>query len=481
MSFESPAFAWLLLVTYGLWLLVRRDERASVWLLTIASLIFYGADKPLLLLILIAYCVVGWGVGCWLTRTKRPGLVLTLGVGFNLAVLCFYKYTPLVVKTVAELLGFSLWPGGPAVLEGWSIPFGISFFSFVGIAYMVDVYRQATPAEPSLLRFTLFKTFFPQLVAGPILRADEFLDSLRPGQLPRASLDVGEAAWLLARGYFKKMVLANRIGLAIDPFFAHVAGPATEGVWSLPYVYLYALQIYLDFSAYTDIARGLGMLFGYRWPENFNWPYLATSVADFWKRWHITLSRFLRDYLYIPLGGSRHGAVRTAANLLTTMLLGGLWHGASWSFLIWGGLHGTFLVVHRLWSALPLARRLAASGGVAWKAVCIVLTFHCVCLAWCFFRLTVLHDSAACVTKWFVFDPALMLGPSVLDPSLWVLLAAYAGLAALAAGVERWRPHWESLAALADGCRWGLRAGMLALAIALAPGGTAPAFIYFQF
>jgi len=478
MSFEDPSFALLLLVTYGLWLLVRRREAAAVWLLTASSLVFYGAKQPRLLLVLLAYCVVGWGVGRWLGGTARPRLVLALGVGFNLAVLCFYKYTPLVVTTLA---GASLWPGDPPAFERWSIPFGISFFSFVGIAYMVDVYRKATPPEPSLLRFTLFKAFFPQLVAGPILRADEFLTSLRPGALPREGQGAGEAAWLLARGYFKKMVLANRIALAIDPFFAHVSGPATAGVWSLPYVYLYALQIYLDFSAYTDIARGLGMLFGYRWPDNFNWPYLAASVADFWKRWHVTLSRFLRDYLYIPLGGNRRGAVRTSANLMATMLLGGLWHGASWSFLVWGGLHGLFLVLHRAWSALPVSRRLAERGGPGWRAFCVFLTFHCVCLAWCFFRLTALGDSLACARKWVDFDPALALGPAVLDPALGALLGTYAVVAVLVATAERWRPSREGLASLLAGCRWGLRAAVLLLAVVLSPGGQAPAFIYFQF
>ena len=158
--------------------------------------------------------------------------------------------------------------------------------------------------------------------------------------MPTRPLEPAEGAFLIARGFFKKLVLADSIAVAIDPFFANVSDPSTAGVWALPYIYLYALQIYFDFSGYTDIARGLGLWFGFRWPENFNWPYLATSVQDFWRRWHMTLSRFLRDYLYIPLGGSRGGPLRVAAALMVTMLLGGLWHGASWSFMLWGGLHG---------------------------------------------------------------------------------------------------------------------------------------------
>src|SRR5262249_54797106 len=287
--------------------------------------------------------------------------------------------------------------------EGWRIPFGISFYAFTGIAYMVDVFRRTTPAEANLPRYTLSICFFPHLVAGPILRANEFLTQLGPGRMPTRPLAPLQALGLIARGYFKKLVLADRLALAIDPFFAHVNDPTTAGVWALPYVWLYALQIYFDFSAYTDIARGLGLLFGYRWPENFHLPYLAANVAEFWHRWHATLSRFLRDYLYIPLGGSRGGPWRTARNLMITMLLGGLWHGAAWSFLLWGGLHGLFLVVHRAWSATALRGRLAGvggAGGLVWRGVCVLATFHCVCLAWCFFRLTALPDSLACVRKW---------------------------------------------------------------------------------
>ena len=180
---------------------------------------------------------------------------------------------------------------------------GISFYSFTGIAYMVDIYRRARPAEPSLWRYSLFTSFFPQLVAGPILRAEEFLPQLKPDELPQRPEMPTEALALIARGYFKKLVLADSIALAIDPFFVDVMNPATLGVWSLPYLYLYAAQIYFDFSGYTDIARGLGLAFGFRWPENFSAPYLAASIRDFWRRWHMTLSRFMRDYLYIPLGG----------------------------------------------------------------------------------------------------------------------------------------------------------------------------------
>src|SRR5262249_32743498 len=189
----------------------------------------------------------------------------------------------------------------------------------------------------------------------------------------------------------------------------------------------------------TDMARGIGLLFGYRWPENFDRPYLAASITDFWRRWHMTLSRFLRDYLYISLGGNRHGTFRTYLNLMLTMLLGGLWEGASWAFLVWGGLHGTFLILHRLWSACGLAIWLNSREGFVgyvWHGVSILLTFHCVCLAWCFFRLTRFADSVACVRKWVEFDAAKMWTGPWTDPAVWCAILFYAILTC-AAGARR--------------------------------------------
>ena len=525
MSFEDRPFLILFAVTYGLWWVVRKRERAAVGLLLIASLVFYGHNHWGLLPILVAYCIVDWFVARRIEHGRAARVWLTLGVTFNLAVLAFYKYTPLVAGTLGSSTAFT----------GWAIPFGISFYAFTGIAYVVDVYRKVHRAEPNLARYALSAAFFPHLVAGPILRPHEFLDHLRPGKLATDPKDVPEAIWLVARGFFKKLVVANRIGAAIDPFFAHVNDPTTTGAWALPYVYLYALQIYFDFSAYTDLARGIGLLFGYRWPENFDLPYLATNVAAFWRRWHMTLSRFLRDYLYIPLGGNRCGVLRTNVNLMLTMLLGGLWHGASWSFLVWGGLHGTFLVIHKAWAATPLARRLSARslalsrrprsgatvggrgpaepearsegdagrgrGGVAlasrfglrrhrppissealavrviWVAIAWALTFHAVCLAWCFFRLTVFAESVACVRKCVDFDPARMWHGPYLDPSVVMALGAYA-LVLFAARVARYGGEPTPFRA---GFAWGLRAATLALAALLASPDLGQPFIYFQF
>jgi alginate O-acetyltransferase complex protein AlgI len=489
MTFTELPFMLMFLLVYPLWWYGRGRYRTQVGLLLLSSLIFYGYDQKWLLLLLVVYCVVDWWVGCAVERSPRRKLILTLGVTFNLVVLAYWKYTPLLLRSAAGLLGFPDLPWATAATESWAIPFGISFYAFTGIAYMVDVYRGDTPAERNFLRYTLWAVFFPHLVAGPILRPGDLLTKLRPDTLPHRPEAPLEAVLLLGRGFFKKMVLADRIALAIDPFFLHVADASTAGVWALPYVWLYALQIYFDFSGYTDIARGLGLLFGFRWPDNFNLPYLATSVQDFWRRWHITLSLFLRDYLYIPLGGSRGRGWRTNLNLMLTMLLGGLWHGASWSFLGWGGLHGLFLVAHRYWSQTGLAARLQALTGLRrllWQALALALTFHCVCLAWCFFRLTVLAHSLACVRKWFVFDPTRLFVGGSDDVSLWLLLGLY-GLLALAArrcgqlpALSGFGVHARPIP-LARGFLWGGSLALLVLALLLSPGGEKPPFIYFQF
>jgi alginate O-acetyltransferase complex protein AlgI len=504
MTFTEPAFVLFLVVVSALWLLTRRHYHAQLVVLLIASLFFYAYHAWQLVFLVLAYCVVDWTAGLWIARSRRPALPLALGVAFNLTGLAYWKYTPLLVRTAAELVRafplagasglfgplagasglFGSLAGAsglcPDLPDHWAIPLGISFYTFTGIAYMVDVYRRTTPVETNLVRFTLYKTFFPQLVAGPILRPRDFLVWLQPGTMPDRPQAPLEATLLLARGLFKKMVLADRIALAIDPFFLHVGDGTTRGVWSLPYVYLYALQIYFDFSGYTDIARGLGLWFGFRWPENFNLPYLAGSVQDFWHRWHITLSQFLRDYLYIPLGGSRRGPWRTHVNLMATMLLGGLWHGASWSFLLWGGLHGLYLVLFKLWAACPLRDRLRAAPGVVrglWHGVCVVLTFHAVCLAWCFFRLTVLRESLLCVRKAVVFDADKCFVGGAGDVSLWLVLALY-GVLVLAVRQYRRAP---SAVPLTHGFAWGLGVALLVLAVLLSPGGEAPPFIYFQF
>ena len=489
MSFIDRDFAWFLPLVLAFWWLTRGRYAAQIATMLCASLVFYGWRQPAVLGVIGAYCLVDWSIGIWLDRTRQRRAVLVLGLAFNLSVLCFWKYTPLVLTSLAAWLHRPELAAGVAQPGAWSVPMGISFYSFTGIAYMVDVYRRVGPAEQSLWRYSLFTSFFPHLVAGPILRAREFLSHLGPDELPQRPKMPMEALGLIARGFFKKLVLADSLALAIDPFFAEVAHPATAGIWALPYLYLYAWQIYFDFSGYTDIARGLGLAFGFRWPENFRAPYLARSIQDFWRRWHMTLSRFLRDYLYIPLGGNRGGAVWSAFTVMMTMTLGGFWHGASWSFLTWGAVHGIFLLMHRGWrhfASLRVMRFLQRVPQPIREFSGVVITFNAVSLAWAFFRLTNFGESWACLRKVVSFDPAKALVGGAGDASLWLLLIAYAigslGFAALRRGKSlpdffaglRGRPFLHGLIG-------GGAVGLLVVSLLLARTGEKAPFIYFQF
>ena len=489
MSFIDRDFLWFLPLVWSAWLLLRGRYTAQIVLLLGASLLFYGWRHPAVIGVIIAYSVVDWTVGVWLGRTRWRRAILILGLTFNIALLCFWKYTPLILTTLASWFHRPELAANVTTPGSWIVPMGVSFYSFTGIAYMVDVYRRVAASEPSVLRFSLFTSFFPHLVAGPILRAREFLTHLSPAELPQKPETPTEALSLIARGYFKKLVLADNLGFAVDPFFADVVNQATTGVWSLPYLYLYGWQIYLDFSGYTDIARGLGLAFGFRWPENFRAPYLATSVREFWRRWHMTLSRFMRDYLYIPLGGSRVTAGWSAFAVMTTMTLSGFWHGASWTFLLWGAVHGALLLVNRGWQNFDLLGRMPALEkipGSVRRLFGVMLTFNVVCLAWSFFRLTRLSESLEALRKVVQFDPAKAFVGGSADLSVWLMLAVYAISVLCFARLRRGASVPEFFAALhtrpfTRGLIAGGAIGLLVVSILLARTGEKMPFIYFQF
>jgi len=352
------------------------SPRAGILVLVAASLFFYGAWRPVYLSLLIGSVALNFLLGLAMESPSRRRLVGSLGVALNLSVLGLFKYTNFAFDVFNEATGLPV-PHVDVVL-----PLGISFFTFQQIAYLVDVMRGAK-VERDLVSYTLFVSFFPHLIAGPLVHHAEMIPQFKRSRTGRSAVLAARGWAIFVAGLFKKVAIADNLAQFANPVFAHVdAGGSVDAPWAWLATLAYTLQIYFDFSGYSDMAIGLALMFGIRLPVNFRSPYQATSIIDFWRRWHITLSRFLRDYLYIPLGGNRLGSRRRYVNLMLTMLLGGLWHGAGWNFLIWGGLHGLYLVVNHLWRGEKVKSAPTLSGRVA----CWALTFVAVVVAWVFFR-----------------------------------------------------------------------------------------------
>lgn len=380
MLFNSWHFFIFLIVVLLAHATTERYPRAQRWVLVLASAYFYGQWHWAYLSLIYLTVISDYYIGRALPGSARPRRLLLLSLVINLGILAFFKYSGLMSATVLNLmqaLGLDVhWQFWHVVL-----PVGISFYTFQSLSYTVDIYRKQLQPRQSLLDYSLFITFFPQLVAGPIVRAVEFFRELdRPHERVIEGL-AQRGVGLILLGLVKKVAIADNLAPWVDQVFANPGH--YSGLENLYGVYAFAVQIYCDFSGYTDIAIGVACLLGFRFPQNFNSPYAAISIQDFWRRWHMTLSRWLRDYLYISLGGNRHGERRTLINLMLTMLLGGLWHGASWTFVVWGGLHGLYLAVERYVLNHFQWYRQAPGWG---KALQWLLTFHLVCLAWIFFR-----------------------------------------------------------------------------------------------
>jgi len=353
--------------------------------LLVASYVFYGAWDWRFLLLLIATTGIDYVAAQQIaasTSGARRRRFLLLSIGSNLVVLGFFKYYDFFVRSGAELLGMLGLPASPWTLSV-ILPVGISFYTFQSMAYVIDVYRGELPAVRDFRNYALAVAYFPQLVAGPISRMGQLLPQLQKRSRPTAErVQIGLG--LMVIGFAKKVLIADLLAPEVDRIFTH-PGEMTSGLL-LKGAYCFAIQIYGDFSGYSDIARGVSELLGVRLMKNFEQPYLSQSITEFWRRWHISLSTWLRDYLYIPLGGNRHGAWNTYRNLMLTMLIGGLWHGANWTFVVWGGLHGSYLAVERMLGIgrdRPAGRGVAALGG---RLARTVLTFHLATLAWIFFR-----------------------------------------------------------------------------------------------
>ena len=470
MLFPTVEFAlFFLLVFLASWAL-HRVPLANKALLVVASYLFYGWWDWRFMLLLFECTLVNYVLALWLEATAKPGgrkAILVASIVFNLGVLGFFKYWGFFLSSLGDLLATLGFARDLKIMEV-VLPVGISFYTFQGVSYLVDIYRGEIRAVRNPLDMLLFKSFFPQLVAGPIVRASEFLPQLARPADPSA-LKASRAFLLVALGLFKKVILAHYLAVElVNPAFD---APQSYGALDLLVaVYGYAFQIYCDFSAYTDIATGVALLFGFTFPKNFDQPYRAVSLQDFWRRWHMSLSRFLRDYLYIPLGGSRGAPWKTYRNLFLTMVLGGLWHGAAWTFVVWGALHGLGQCVERFFRVRGVT--LPATG--VWRVVRVALVFHFVCLAWIFFN----AESFDAALDFLAAFARVGVAPRLLTPfPLAVLAVAALGQLLPADLVDRLELGLGRVPLVAQ-------AGMLAAAVvavtALGPGALAP-FIYFKF
>jgi len=475
MLFPTVQFAIFFLVVFlGHWLLSPHPKPWR-WFILAASYFFYGFWDWRFTGLLAGSTLVNqfFAVRIHAARSPQARRGYLIGaIAANLGVLGFFKYHGFLLTSVVATLdkvGVSLDVRPLEVI----LPVGISFFTFQAMSYVIDVFRERLrPAR--WLDFAVYLSFFPQLVAGPIVRGGEFLPQMERPRDPRR-IDASRGFYLIMIGLAKKIVIADFLASHIvDRVFA------TPGLHSGPEalfaIYAYAIQIYADFSAYSDIAIGIALLMGLKFPENFNAPYTAVSITDFWRRWHMTLSRWLRDYLYIPLGGNQRGRLLTYRNLMLTMLLGGLWHGAAWRFVIWGGLHGLWLALERLAVERRRARGKAPLPDTWWRrALQRVGTFHLVCFAWVFFRADSLGTAWTVLGRLFTGwgEGATLLTPAVLVAIAVGLAAQYVPRPAvnhLLVGFSRLRPAVQGLAL----------AFTLMIIDALGPEGVA-AFIYFQF
>ncbi len=425
------------------------------WLLA-ASVYFYAVFSIPVILLLVYALVLNYSAALAIEKSQRyRRAVLALAITGNLVMLFAFKYFDFFAANINALAG-----GEFLTLTHIILPLGISFYTFQAISYIVDVYRGTIKAERNFLDVALYLAYFPQLVAGPIMRAGDLIPQFG-AKAPFDTVRVFSGFLLLVWGLSKKLFIADPMGDIADQVFAT---PETmSGAALLTGTYAFSVQIFADFSAYTDMAIGSSRILGLRLMENFRLPYLATSLRDFWRRWHISLSTWLRDYLYIPLGGSRQGFPRTAAAIMVTMVLGGLWHGASWNFLIWGALHGAFLIGEKL---LPLGGAKTKNKMSNW-----FFTFHVICLGWIFFRAETLYGALTVIKGIATWQN----GASVSIAPLFVL----AGLLGTQVLQTRIDVHGFFLRHAALG-RWFAYVALALCMIALL-GGRSPEFIYFQF
>jgi len=466
MLFNTVQFFIFFIITLALHYAVPRGLRK--YILLAASYVFYAAWNPLFIPLLLSLTVIDYVAAIWMERVTNPRnkrWFLILSLAANLWFLGFFKYYNFLAGLTAQLTGLD--PN--SLTFSIILPLGISFHTFQSMSYVVDVYRGEQSAIRNPVDYALFIAFFPQLVAGPIVRAGEFFKDFYNWASPTPEEVLRGVLWMLF-GLVKKVALADQFAQISDSYFGSLAThPGPAAAWSGTFAF--AMQIFFDFSGYTDMAIGMALLLGFHFPVNFRRPYLAFSVTDFWHRWHISLSRWLRDYLYIPLGGNRGGSWKTYRNLMLTMLLGGLWHGASWNFVIWGGYHGALLSLERIAGR----KRFLEQPSLLLYPLRAVFTFVLVIMGWVFFRAATLRDSVHVLGQMFSggWSKAGNLIP------LWLL--GFAAIALLMALLEE---KWELVEQrLPRGPAWAYVMLIIALLFSVELLGVEKAvpFVYFQF
>ncbi|MFA5885030.1 MAG: MBOAT family protein [Acidimicrobiia bacterium] len=477
MLFPTVTFALFFFVVLPTsWILMPTRQRWKIFMLA-ASYFFYGYWDWHFVFLLAVSTVVNQFFARSIHRTdieSRRRAILFGAVAFNVAILGYFKYADFFIQSSRDVLG-TVGVGSGNTLVNVALPVGISFFTFQALSYVIDVYRRDFEPGP-LINFATYLSFFPHVVAGPIVRGSEFMPQIEEPKDPRR-IDASRAFFLIFIGLFKKVVIANYLATHIvDQVFASPGRHSSLEL--LVGVYGYAVQIYADFSGYTDMAIGLALLLGFRFPLNFDSPYTATSLQDFWRRWHMTLSRWLRDYLYIPLGGNRGTNKTTYRNLMLTFVIGGLWHGAAWTFVVWGAIHGAVLSIEHWRRSVRTARGLPDlpdTAGRRWRQR--IVTFNVVCLAWIFFRAESLTRAIDYLLR--MINPANWLDASP-QVTFGVILAIVIGVggqfvpkgftARLMSGFSRLSP-----------VAMGVVLGVALMGInTLGPRGVAP-FIYFRF
>jgi len=471
--FNSLLFALFLGIVFALDRLTSSWTLRKVYLL-VASYLFYAAWYPPFILLLLLPTLSDWFAARFIASTTNLPIrraILGASLGLNLGLLAFFKYANFLWDTgavVAQAIGFEPHPRHFDVL----LPVGISFYTFQTMSYTIDVYRRELMPARSFLDYALYVAFFPQLISGPILRAGYFLPQCETAKRATAE-QIGWGLTLLTIGLFHKGVVADAILAPIaDRVFGAQVGVGCAEAWFG--TLSFGGQIFFDFAGYSSCAIGTALLLGWQFPDNFRFPYAALGFSDFWRRWHISLSSWLRDYLYVPLGGNRAGPVRRSLNLMTTMLLGGLWHGASWKFVAWGGLHGLFLALERAaQSALNIEgwRRTAAGRLTLWAVTFLLVTF-----TWAFFRAP--DFACACDVIESMLSPARSAALNMSALRLSVVAAVLAGMLILHAFMRN-----RTAESVWDRMPWPLRSALLAgmiLSLLLVPGDSR-AFIYFQF